>query len=1083
MDWLKEMWEAIKILFGLANDLKGYKRLAAVIFFVLLVLFVVLLLVKTIEPLVFALLVMILVILLVMALVAFTPEMRRTRAAGANRPLFVHVLVHRPGRTTDGVKGATVRVDLRNVTDQTTNEHGRTSFEIPVGNKGKTARFRASFGGTSSPEVPCKIADGLELKIELDVPEILPPPPPKKDEPPEPPQPSPKALRASYLNQVFESCGKLSLAAIDRKDADPQGATQVALNAVYTALLTTTTEEMDRTKPEERPERPDKPRYVPALEQLNQHDRLVLLGDPGSGKSTFVSFVALCLSGALLSRPEANLTILCTPIPVSKDEKAPTQHWDHGPLLPLQVVLRDLVASGCLPSPDQAATIEHLWAFIGSELEKLDLKGFLPHLKNELRESGGILMLDGLDEVSDADQRRPQIKAVVEIFARTYPKCRILVTSRTYAYQRQDWRLNRFQDAVLQSFRPAQIEYFIDRWYAFFAKQGRIDPNTAQGSAEELKRAIDASAGLQEMAARPLLLTLIASLHAWRGGKLPDKRHLLYEETVDLLLDRWSRRLVKRDSQGKVISTLPSLTEWLKVSSDEVKALLARLAYEAHAAQPHPEQGGTADVPQDGLLLGLMNLNPREAVDQRALKDYLVQRAGILLPRGEGVFTFPHRTIQEYLAARHLTQLGYPHKIAGLACHDPLRWREVALLAGAIAGEGAAYALWGLVDALSPETSAEAACPPDRQWGALLAGQALLESGKYGEVEEGDRPKLDRLSKRLVQVVVSGMLPPRERAAAGRALARLGDPRPEVIDVDKMRFCHVPAGPFWLGSEQHYDDEKPVHQVDLPAFWIGLHPVSNAQFQAFVDGGGYASAELWPEARAAGFWSNEGVKMYRDEKPRLAPARARDPFGLPNHPVVNVSWYEALAFTRWLTRRWRDQGWLPEGWRVALPSEAEWEKAARGGLQLPQPAFAPLAVGQMGRDFTPVPGGWAPNPGERREYPWNGPFDPERANTSEGQLGETSPLGCFPLGAGPYGTLDQSGNVWEWTRSLWRGYPYQDFKAREDLAAAPGQARVWRGGGWYDLSGNARCSSRYGLTPDFWNDDLGLRCSLSPDLS
>ena len=196
-----------------------------------------------------------------------------------------------------------------------------------------------------------------------------------------------------------------------------------------------------------------------------------------------------------------------------------------------------------------------------------------------------------------------------------------------------------------------------------------------------------------------------------------------------------------------------------------------------------------------------------------------------------------------------------------------------------------------------------------------------------------------------------------------------------------------------------------------------------------------------------------------------------------NHPVVNITWHEALAYCHWLTQQLRalggqrlQQGDLPaaersfwerlvqQNWQATLPSEAEWEKAARGGLEI------------QGKQ-------------DENIFPWGDTFDPDCANTSETHLGQTSAVGCFPRGASPYGLLDMSGNVWEWTRSLWGkdwqkpdfGYPYTPTDGREDLQAKDDILRVQRGGSSDSNAGYARCSYRFRNAPRYWSADYGFR--------
>jgi formylglycine-generating enzyme required for sulfatase activity len=198
-----------------------------------------------------------------------------------------------------------------------------------------------------------------------------------------------------------------------------------------------------------------------------------------------------------------------------------------------------------------------------------------------------------------------------------------------------------------------------------------------------------------------------------------------------------------------------------------------------------------------------------------------------------------------------------------------------------------------------------------------------------------------------------------------------------------------------------------THSIDLAAFYIATYPLTNALYQLFVDAVGYIPPSGWREGRY----------------PEL----------LADHPVVNVSWHDALAYCRWLTAE--------TGQVYRLPTEAEWEKAARGT--------------------------------DARPYPWGYEFDKARCNTGEGGIGYTTPVHAYPGGASPYGVMDLVGNVWEWCSSLFSDYPYAVGDGREDLSADGW--RVLRGGSWLDLEWGARAARRLSALPDSVSHNTGFR--------
>jgi len=261
--------------------------------------------------------------------------------------------------------------------------------------------------------------------------------------------------------------------------------------------------------------------------------------------------------------------------------------------------------------------------------------------------------------------------------------------------------------------------------------------------------------------------------------------------------------------------------------------------------------------------------------------------------------------------------------------------------------------------------------------------------------------------------------------------------RPEVAEGLLPGLVEVPAGPFLMGSRDDNpladDGEKPQHKCNIPyAYRIGRHPVTNAEFTRFVKAGGYEQERFWTKAG----WKWKGEAGCTGPEPYGAP------FDQPDHPVVGVSWYEAVAYCNWLTGELRAGGVLTGKERVCLPGEAEWEKAARGE--------------------------------HGREWPWGDEFDPAKANTAAGGPGHTTPVGRYsPAGDSPYGCADMAGNVWEWTRSHYRGYPYRPDDGREELEGAG--HRMVRGGSFGSDERRVRCACRNRNNPNNRNRNIGFR--------
>jgi len=859
-----------------------------------------------------------------------------------------------------------------------------------------------------------------------------------------------------YLERLASECNVLHLRGMDPRAADVTRQETMSLAAVYTALDTNrrvplSDEELAAMKERERGpmeiigegrrgERPQRP--MSALEVASRCDQLVLLGKPGAGKSTFVNHLALRLAQAALRGNGP------------KDLPG----WTRGPLVPVRIILRDLASSPHLSERGSAAA---LWDFVTETLAKAHLADAAPALRERL-DGRALLLLDGLDEV-EAGARQRVLEAVADL-ALTYRHVPILVTCRVYAYQEPAWRLPGFDEATLAPFDEERMDHFIVAWYAEVARMGMMSASEAGERAARLRDAVRRP-DLRTLAPNPLLLTMMALLHSsW--GRLPEDRVQLYSEIVELLLARWEQSRLGRET----------LTQ-ARLSPRDLRFALEEVAYVAHGQQLEGE--GTADVAEPFLRRVLQEYLEGDWNRAGDMIRYIRERAGLLLERKPGVYGFPHRTLQEYLAGCYLSvQTGFPSQVADLVRDDETRWREPFLLAVAktARAENRVDLALAAVDNLCPRAWAETPLDEQAYRCAWLAGEALLEVG-VDTLRRRDAwaARLERVTGWLAGSLEAGALKPVERAAAGRVLAQLGDPR----DLDAVVF--VPGGPFTMGSgagdEQAYDDERPQHTVELAGFYIGRYPVTNGQYGRFVQAGGYDERRYWTEAGWA--WrtgarepdlamieDKDLRESYADWLARRPPEKRNQPFwwddpawNLPNHPVVGVCWFEALAYTRWLTERLQVSGFKFQVWLdgkletrdvkpgtliARLPTEAEWEKVARGTE------------------------GWT--------YPWGDEWAEDRANTSEANVGRTTAVGAFPAGASPYGVLDMSGNVWEWCSSVGyteAKYPYQPDDGREDLEQ--NTWRTLRGGSWYSGRKLARCASRSSDHPGYFGYGYGFR--------
>jgi formylglycine-generating enzyme required for sulfatase activity len=835
-----------------------------------------------------------------------------------------------------------------------------------------------------------------------------------------------------YLKRLIERCDPLELTTLEEicpsNSREGQG-DAIRVSDVFTTIYLKDVERTEEqtvaealSKPKGDPEtmsRQEKEKEripIQAIEAAGAMLHLVILGQPGSGKSTLVNHLAIQI--ARLRMGEA--------VP---EDRLPGWPLEEKPL-PVRIVLRRFAA--WIPKDCKEGTEGIVWNYLLHQLGEWGCEAFHDHLKHTLDTIGGVIFFDGLDEVSEQDEQRTRTLIVQAIhnFAKPLKKCRVIITCRQYAYKQCDgWHLPQAEFPVveLDLFRSAQIEHFTQTWYRIVGRWRDWNEAKCLAEAENLNQAIEAWPHLKELAQYPLLLTLMAQVHG-RDGYLPRDRADLYDRAVKLLLVHWDNRLVRdRDGTCKIEQ---GLIARLGFRSDTLRTTLERVALVAHEQQEKvTERTRCADIVKedlrdalsDGLSIGLDRAEEVIA--------YIQDRAGLLQAEDNRIFRFPHRTFQEYLAACCIMKKGnLEDYLKEQILRDMDWWREVFLLAAG-SSRNTPKNIFDMVDTLLPNDPHECALTSKIAACAGLSAQAMGETEFMSHVraEKNSPGRYTKIQKRVqtwlhAALSADGILAPRERVAAGNALNWVEDPR---FDPDRWYlprqendgFIKIAAGEFMMGSDEKKDQkadesEFPQHRVRLGPYAMATYPVTVAQYECFVQETGYRLDDDW--------------KRFNKYS---------------NHPVVYVNWDDARAYCRWLTEKLDKE--------AVLPSEAQWEMAARG------------AAGRI--------------------YPWgDDAIDPNRANY-EFQIGGTSPVGVFPMGVSYFGAMDMAGNVLEWGEDDW----HENYKgAPEDGSAwidAPrGSTRVIRGGGWLVTARYCRAAYRGRFEPGDRDFYLGFRLALLP---
>jgi formylglycine-generating enzyme required for sulfatase activity len=813
----------------------------------------------------------------------------------------------------------------------------------------------------------------------------------------------------------------------------------------------------------------------------NACSRLVVLGKPGSGKSTFVRYLALCLAGSQLDNwtRHAKLEQLAG--------------WVHRDLTPIYIELRHFVNSPYFP-PDESEqpTAQHLWNYIQKELLVGELAEYAHDLKQDLIDGLAVLILDGLDEVPYREgklaQRQKQIINLTRSIHSQFGKSRVIVASRPHKYG--GWKLPDFHEFEIVDFADEHRQLLTKRLLRLYQLEDSSEEVVKQ-KALMINQQIAEKAIDSELIDRPLFITMMVAIAIKNGGDtLPERRGALYRQSINLLLDRWT--------QSKI--GVKSLLELLgEPTVENLEKRLMALAFDVH---DHSPEAGTPYIDYEKIHKYLKPLGKHVAVD---VISYLSENAGVLVSQEQdmerNVFQFAHRTFQEYLAGAELIERCKDDfgLISKKIETQPNLWQLPCMLAAdVLVDRGWAGSLWALLDRLDDDLPDNMGKNDPRWHNIWLSARIIQEQKLYeqSKLTHGQVTIRQGLVQWLVKLVETGALNPVERAECGRVLALLGDtrrgvgiqeyerkesqpttfgavspaPKPEqkmpsdpsrLLTEDKtdygmQKYLDEEALSAIAANKQKRQAQKDTTKIALPdidwamispshfvmgsksephnlprvvqvpyLYYVSRYPITYAQFQTFLDApDGFNDSRWWQD-----IGGNQRHPM-REQAFRYA-----------NHPRESVSWYQAVAFCRWLDAKYQEYGLgLQDGkWQIRLPTEIEWEKVARGKTN------------------------W--------DYPWGDGLTRERGNSFETNVGMTTAVGSFPDGSAHHWDKpvdDLAGNVREWCLNKYGEMPSIDVDTSDD-------ERTVRGGAWLGLTIYMRSTAQLYERPNYEDNDLGFR--------
>jgi formylglycine-generating enzyme required for sulfatase activity len=573
------------------------------------------------------------------------------------------------------------------------------------------------------------------------------------------------------------------------------------------------------------------------LEDALRQERLVIVGDPGSGKTTFLNRIAFELCSKAFDEPRS------LPLP-----------FTGFPILIRIAELEEHIAK--LDGRDRAPASKHAPAwlahFLKTRSQEFEWDLNAEFFEEKLREKTTAVLLDGLDEAPNRI-RREDMARLFENATTLYRQCRFVVTTRPPTHTGRA-TLADFNEVRVEELTDDAVETFLGHWsQALF----RDDTASANKHRLELLSALRARFEIRRMARNPMMLTALAVVH-WHERRMPEQRADLYESIVTWLARAREQR-PGREPADRCLELLGYLA--------------LEMQTEAHGRLTQIGKGRAAELiaPQFRDRSKTERLrNARQFLDEEEVD------SGIVVSRGAEV-RFWHLTFQEFLAARAVAGLEEADQLELLFDTGTLyrpEWREVLLLlAGTLLVKQGRAKVDGLFRAVLGRLEGK---PSLTDW-ALCAGLlgAILSDLRPLRYDPPDRRYQDVMDAVLgiFDPGISEALNLRVRLEAAEALSQAGDPR-----LKQDNWVRIPAGMFRMGE----DDS--ASEVKVKAFQIGRYPVTVEEYQRFIQDDGYQNARYWKTG-----WFGQ----------RTAPDGWEEQLLHLNRPVVYVTWYEAAAYCAW----------------------------------------------------------------------------------------------------------------------------------------------------------------------------------------